>query len=150
LASFYIRRSFRMLLAAIFFLSVVGLLSVAGLLNISMGRWLSTLFFAANYTGADHNWYVGHFWSLAVDEHFYFLWPAAFLLLRLSQRRMAWVIGLALLIALWRAVDFKFRITGVSEGGCVSTTPNKTHIWKRGQDARASRNDAMIFCDILC
>jgi peptidoglycan/LPS O-acetylase OafA/YrhL len=114
LASFYIRRSFRILPAAIFFLSVVGLLSVAGLLNISMGRWLSTLFFAANYTGADHNWYVGHFWSLAVEEHFYFLWPAAFLLLRLSQRRMAWVIGLALLIALWRAVDFKFRITGVS------------------------------------
>ena len=70
--------------------------------------------FLANYTGSDHSWYVGHFWSLAVEEHFYFLWPAAFLLLRYSRRRMAWVIGLALLIALWRAVDFKFQITGVS------------------------------------
>ena len=114
LASFYIRRSFRILPAALFFLSVVGLLSFAGLLNVSVGRWLSTLFFAANYTGSDHSWYVGHFWSLAVEEHFYFLWPTAFLLLRYSRRRMAWVIGLALLIALWRAVDFKFQITGVS------------------------------------
>jgi len=114
LASFYIRRSFRILPAAVFFLSVVGLLSVAGLLDISLGRWLSTLLFAANYTAADHSWYVGHFWSLAVEEHFYFLWPAAFLLLRVGQRRVALVVLLALAVALWRAVDFKFQLTGAS------------------------------------
>jgi peptidoglycan/LPS O-acetylase OafA/YrhL len=114
LASFYIRRSFRILPAAIFFLSVVGLLSVAGLLDISIGRWFSTLLFAANYTAADHSWYVGHFWSLAVEEHFYFLWPAAFLWLRVGQRRVAVVVLLALAVALWRAVDFKFQITGAS------------------------------------
>jgi peptidoglycan/LPS O-acetylase OafA/YrhL len=111
LASFYIRRSFRILPAAVCFLSVVGLLSMAGLLDIGIGRWLSTLLFAANYSTADHSWYVGHFWSLAVEEHFYFLWPAAFLLLRIWQRRLALVIFLALAVALWRVVDFKFHIT---------------------------------------
>ena len=114
LASFYVRRSFRILPAAVFFLSVVGLLSVSGLLDISLGRWFSTLFFAANYTAADHSWYVGHFWSLAVEEHFYFLWPAAFLWLRVGQRRVALVVFLALAVALWRAVDFKFQLTGAS------------------------------------
>ena len=112
LAAFYIRRSFRILPAALVFLSVAGLLSVAGVLNISPGRWLSTLFFAANYSWAEHSWYVGHFWSLAVEEHFYFLWPAAFLLLRRSRSRLALVVFLAVAIAFWRALDFKFQISG--------------------------------------
>jgi len=114
LAAFYIRRSFRILPAALVFLTVVGLLSVAGLLNITVGRWISTVFFAANYSWAEHSWYVGHFWSLAVEEHFYFLWPAAFLFLRASRLRLALVVFLALALALWRALDFKFQLTGAS------------------------------------
>jgi peptidoglycan/LPS O-acetylase OafA/YrhL len=111
LASFYIRRSFRILPAAFCFLAAVGLLSCAGVLDLSLGRWLSTLLFAANYSPADHSWYLGHFWSLAVEEHFYFLWPAAFLLLRVRRRRVALVVALALALALWRVVDFKFHLT---------------------------------------
>lgn len=114
LTAFYLRRSFRILPAALFFLCVVGALSVAGFLNISLGRWVSTLFFTANYSPAEPSWYVGHFWSLAVEEHFYFLWPAAFFLLRASSQRLTLVVCLALLIALWRAIDFKFQLTGAS------------------------------------
>lgn len=114
LSSFYIRRAFRILPAALTFLSVVGLLSLAGVLTVSLGRWFSTLFFAANYTSAEHSWYLGHFWSLAVEEHFYFLWPAAFLLLRSTRQRLILVLSLALLVALWRAVDFKFQLTGAT------------------------------------
>jgi peptidoglycan/LPS O-acetylase OafA/YrhL len=112
LAAFYIRRSFRILPAALAFLSVIALLAMAGVLDISPARWFSTLFFAANYSWAEHSWYLGHFWSLAVEEHFYFLWPAAFLLLRGRGARLALVLSLALLVALWRAVDFKFQLTG--------------------------------------
>ncbi len=114
LQAFYIRRAFRILPASLMFLVVVGILSWNGLIGISAGRWLSAFLFSANYTHADPSWYLGHFWSLAVEEHFYFLWPAAFLLLRITRRRIALSIFLALLIALWRAVDFKFRITGAS------------------------------------
>ena len=114
LSAFYIRRSFRILPAALFFLSVAALLAMAGVLDISTGRWLSTVFFAANYSWAEHSWYLGHFWSLAVEEHFYFLWPAAFLFLRASHLRLALVVFLALAIALWRALDFKFQLTGAS------------------------------------
>jgi peptidoglycan/LPS O-acetylase OafA/YrhL len=114
LKSFYIRRAFRILPASTFFLTIAGLLALGGLIDISLGRWLSALLFSANYTRADHSWYIGHFWSLAVEEHFYFLWPAAFLLLGVSRRRTTLAILAALLIALWRAVDFKYRITGSS------------------------------------
>ena len=114
LRSFYIRRAFRILPASVFFLAVVGVLAINGVLDVSLGRWLSTLLFAANYTQAEHSWYLGHFWSLAVEEHFYFLWPAAFLLLKMARRRLVLVLAMALLIALWRALDFRFQISGSS------------------------------------
>ena len=114
LRSFYIRRAFRILPASVFFLAVVGVLALNGVLDVSLGRWLSTLLFAANYTQAEHSWYLGHFWSLAVEEHFYFLWPAAFLLLKMVRRRLALVLAMAILIALWRALDFKLQISGSS------------------------------------
>lgn len=114
LVSFYIRRAFRILPASVLFLAVAGILALAGVIDISLGRWLSTLLFSANYSTAAPSWYLGHFWSLAVEEHFYFLWPAAFLFLGSSSRRMTLALVLALVIAVWRAVDFKFHITGSS------------------------------------
>lgn len=112
--SFYLRRAFRIMPATLFFLGGVGLLSLAGVLDVTLGRWLSSLLFCANYTTADYSWYLGHFWSLAVEEHFYFLWPAAFLLLAVSQRRIVWAVAAACVVALWRAIDFKFHLTGAS------------------------------------
>lgn len=114
LSGFYLRRSFRILPAALVLLAVLGLLSLLGVLDIGLTRWLSTLFFAANYSSAAPNWYVGHFWSLAVEEHFYFLWPAALVLLHRSRRRLALVFALALALAVWRALDFKYQITGAA------------------------------------
>jgi len=114
LRGFYWRRAFRILPASLVFLAVVGALAFAGVLNISLGRWLSTLLFAANYSQAEHSWYLGHFWSLAVEEHFYFLWPLAFVLLSISRRRIALALGLALLVALWRALDFKLQLSGAT------------------------------------
>jgi peptidoglycan/LPS O-acetylase OafA/YrhL len=112
--AFYVRRTFRIMPATLFFLTAVGLLALAGLLDISVDRWLSSLLFAANYTTAEYSWYLGHFWSLAVEEHFYLVWPAMFLWLGVVRRRLAWAIGMALAVAVWRAIDFKFQLTGTS------------------------------------
>lgn len=111
LKSFYLRRSFRILPAAFVFLGTVGALSLAGLLSITLGRWLSAVFCFANYSQATSSWYVAHFWSLAIEEHFYLLWPTAFLLLGSVRRRAVAVVLGALIVALWRAVEFKFRVT---------------------------------------
>ena len=111
LRKFYIRRVFRILPAAVTFLFVVGMFTRSGIIPITLTRWLDTLFFFANYSAAPISWYVGHFWSLAVEEHFYMLWPAAFLMLGLSGKRVRFAIVLALFVALWRALDFKFHIT---------------------------------------
>ncbi len=112
LQSFYLRRTFRILPAAFAYLLVVGLLALAGTLSVSPGRWLSTLLFWANYSWAEHSWYLGHFWSLAVEEHFYFVWPLVFVLAQRPQRRLRLALAGAALLALWRAVDFKFQLSG--------------------------------------
>jgi peptidoglycan/LPS O-acetylase OafA/YrhL len=112
LKSFYVRRFFRIFPAAIVFLVTVGALSILHIIPVTIGRWFSTLFFFANYSPAVHTWFLGHFWSLAVEEHFYFLWPTAFLLMATIRRRATAAVVLAFVLALWRAVDFKYHITG--------------------------------------
>jgi peptidoglycan/LPS O-acetylase OafA/YrhL len=111
LKSFYLRRAFRILPAAIGFLLLVALLSGLGVIDVSVGRWLSTLLFFANYSTAHGSWYVGHFWSLAVEEHFYFVWPFVFLVLGSDRRRLMFVIAGIVSVAIWRAIDFKYRVT---------------------------------------
>ena len=110
LRDFYLRRVFRILPASLSFLLIVALLAAIGVLDITPGRWISTVLFFANYSPATPSWYVGHFWSLAVEEHFYMLWPLAFVLLASTRRRLLAVCALALTVAIWRAISFKFGI----------------------------------------
>lgn len=112
LRKFYIRRAFRIFPASLAFLVTVGAMAYVGILNIDPARWLGTVLFAANYLTVPSSWYVGHFWSLAVEEHFYLFYPLALLLLKFTNRRLMVVIALAIAVAVWRFVDFKFGITG--------------------------------------
>jgi peptidoglycan/LPS O-acetylase OafA/YrhL len=107
LGSFYIRRVFRILPPAFAYLAIVGALSVAGVLYVTPGEWLSSVFFSRNYIpmARDAGWYTVHFWSLAVEEHFYLIWPAALLMLG-SARARRYVPAIALAVAIWRIEDF--------------------------------------------
>ncbi len=114
LPGFYWRRSFRILPAALVFLSVVGVLATLGMVPVSAERWLATLLFTANYSHAEPSWYLAHFWSLAVEEHFYLVWPAVFLALPALRRRCLLVLAAALAVTLWRVLAFKFQLTSDS------------------------------------
>jgi peptidoglycan/LPS O-acetylase OafA/YrhL len=109
LRSFYIRRVFRIIPPAFAYLAVVGLLSIAGVIVVSPREWLSSLFFSRNYIIMPRGtgWYTGHFWSLAVEEHFYLIWPALLLTLG-SSRARRFTPWLAIAVALWRVVDYVY------------------------------------------
>jgi peptidoglycan/LPS O-acetylase OafA/YrhL len=113
LSQFYLRRAFRILPAAILFILVASLLSAAGAIpSITPSRIASSLLFFANYSEAEPSYYLAHFWSLAIEEHFYFVWPAIFMIVAASFRRLSVVIGLAFVVALWRAIDWKYQLSG--------------------------------------
>src|SRR5688572_5988595 len=110
LRAFYIRRAFRILPAAFAALLTFSLLGALGILPIAPLEIVSSLFFFRNYvpiflSDAGHGFYTGLFWSLAVEEHFYFIWP---LLLALSIRR-GWsgriAMGAAIVVAIWRRLE---------------------------------------------
>ena len=109
LGSFYIRRVFRILPPAFAYLAIIGTLAMAGVLAVTPREWLSSVFFSRNYIvmPPDVGWYTGHFWSLAVEEHFYLIWPTALLMLG-SSRARRYVPGIAIAVAIWRIVDFHF------------------------------------------
>jgi peptidoglycan/LPS O-acetylase OafA/YrhL len=90
LKGFYIRRCFRVLLPCYFYLALI---SVCGVIH-SRSEFLSSVFFFRNYTNGGH--YTSHLWSLAVEEHFYLLWPIALVVAhRYAQQ-----------VAMWGAVGF--------------------------------------------
>lgn len=110
LQGFYTRRVFRIIPAALLYLSVIWAIKVDGLLQIDAGRWLSSLFFMANYSTAPQSWYTGHFWSLAVEEHFYLIWPATLVLVRSNRMRLIVALSAIAAIDSWRIIDFKFHL----------------------------------------
>lgn len=108
LRKFYVRRLFRILPPALFYLGMITGLGLVGVVPYSPAPILKALLFVRNYTHFDFanpaTWYSAHFWSLSVEEHFYLIWPGILVLAGLKRAR--WVApGLALATVLWRTAD---------------------------------------------
>lgn len=80
---------------------------MAGVIPLPLKQWLSALFFVRNYNLFSQvpgkiDWYTGHFWSLAVEEHFYLLLPG--LLVFVPKRwRVVSLVSVAAAVEIWRA-----------------------------------------------
>jgi len=75
LKHFFLRRSLRILPVYLLYLGVLACLGSFNLYaNESASCWLGALTFTRNMIGPVSS-YTGHFWSLAVEEQFYFVWP---------------------------------------------------------------------------
>ncbi|WP_158945930.1 acyltransferase [Granulicella sp. S190] len=71
---FYFRRAMRILPPLYFYVGVLLLLGWAGRLPIYKLDIYSALFFFHDYA-LSMMWSLEHFWSLSIEEQFYFLWP---------------------------------------------------------------------------
>jgi peptidoglycan/LPS O-acetylase OafA/YrhL len=112
---FYLRRALRILPPFYLVLIVASLMTAAGVFDDGKIEWkgfLSQAVHFSNYWVIINGWPRGMapgtsvFWSLAVEEHFYLLFPFVFLAFRrarLSSRMCAVVLwGFCLAILLWR------------------------------------------------
>lgn len=83
------------------------------MIPLATKQWLSSLLFCRNYSffsqvQGTSDWYTGHLWSLAVEEHFYLLLPG--LLLALQPRwRVRVLVAIALAVETWRVYEQQTR-----------------------------------------
>jgi peptidoglycan/LPS O-acetylase OafA/YrhL len=91
LQAFYIRRAFRILPLVIVFLIFVGMLGWF----LGPLEWISSLFFFRDFIALDiqASYYTAHFWSLAIEEHFYLIWPVLLVLAVRRNAARAWTVA---------------------------------------------------------
>lgn len=143
LRGFYLRRGFRLLPALVAFL--VFLVSVQ-LLGSELGvepiHFLSGFLFLVPYVpwGAEnHPWSTGHLWSLAVEEHFYLLWPP--ILAFLGVRRAKWfLIAFALILPVCRVAWYQLKLDPLANAlvglGDLMAYGALAAIWHRSHPGR--------------
>jgi peptidoglycan/LPS O-acetylase OafA/YrhL len=110
LRNFYLRRCFRIFPPVWSYLAVLAVLSSIGWIATQGWEFGSTVSFVRNYFPLYHNrifgTYTAQFWSLAVEEHFYLLWPVTMLMLGPKVRRIGWAALITCLcVFVWRIVD---------------------------------------------
>lgn len=74
LPRFYARRALRILPAYAFFLIATAVLQRASLVSLDRRGWGLALTYTVNFVPRPPAW-IGHVWSLSVEEHFYLAWP---------------------------------------------------------------------------
>lgn len=80
LRRFYIRRCLRILPVAFAYLLLIFLLQLAGWTYQPISDWVQLLTFTRNFYQLESVDFCSHFWSLAVEEQFYLVWPVLFLI----------------------------------------------------------------------
>src|SRR5262245_9461558 len=144
--NFYMRRLLRIfplyygVLALVFFVAPLIPLLAGPTLDYLVARQAWAWLYAVNiYIAKQGEWsfsYLDHFWSLAIEEHFYLVWPlVVFLLARRPRTLIAASLGLALCAMLARLtgslmglswwttyVLTPFRLDGLALGAFLAVT----------------------------
>jgi peptidoglycan/LPS O-acetylase OafA/YrhL len=100
LKGFYIRRAFRILPPFYLYLAAIAILSSLALISNSWLALRDSMLFLYDLRLGVETWFVGHTWSLAVEEQFYLVFPACWVLLgKLGRKRV--FPSAFLLIVIW-------------------------------------------------
>lgn len=95
LKKFYLRRSLRIIPAYFALVLVVAVLHQVGYVTMRPRDWIGALTYTSNFYYRP-SWELGHSWSLAIEEHFYLLWP---FVLYAGGIRWGWRVGVFWLVA---------------------------------------------------
>jgi peptidoglycan/LPS O-acetylase OafA/YrhL len=119
LTRFYLRRTLRIFPAYYVFVLVSLAVDFVRGVVWSKGLIFSAFAYLMNYYNAFNNHpttSVAHAWSLANEEQFYLLWPAAFLLLFRAEpkARARWLVGVIVGVVIWRSYLYLGREFGAA------------------------------------
>lgn len=121
LKQFYVRRTLRIFPPFYAYVAVVAVLVAVGVIAVNPGDFLHAVTYTMNFHIGSAGWYLGHSWSLSIEEQFYLLWPA--LLLLSGPRRAAWGLVATIAIVPFLRVGAMFEVLpGISAGGQTFST----------------------------
>ena len=101
LKTFYVRRVFRILPPFFLYVGVISLLLSVRLLNDSWSGICNGALFLYDFVPAERgSWFIGHTWSLAVEEQFYLVFPALWVLTKRIGRNRVFPVVFCLIV-LW-------------------------------------------------
>jgi len=106
LREFYVRRAYRILPAAMVFMVPVFVIFWHEL------RWyhmVAAALYLANFDFS-HPWFLGHLWSLSVEEQFYFLWPGV--IKKWHRHRVAILVGVIAFAPVYRVACHFLQLHG--------------------------------------
>ncbi len=110
LTQFYIRRAYRILPAAYAYMLVIAALAAAGAITVGRFDLVHAATYTTNFAQEGRSWWLGHLWSLSVEEQFYLLWPALVLVLSARGALKAAFVAIALapltraaIVLVWRS-----------------------------------------------
>jgi peptidoglycan/LPS O-acetylase OafA/YrhL len=86
LGAFFIRRVFRIAPSLIAVALGAAMLGGRGLIAIADHEKLMAVTFQCNLPWGGCTWWLGHTWSVAIEQQFYLVWPIAFILLGRRHR----------------------------------------------------------------
>ncbi len=104
LKRFYFRRTMRIFPPFYFFLIIVGLLGLFGVIALGLQDFIVSLTYTSDYL-FPKSWYIGHSWSLAVEEQFYLLYPPLLVFLK-KKKVIAVLVFILFLAPVLRIVGF--------------------------------------------
>jgi peptidoglycan/LPS O-acetylase OafA/YrhL len=106
LGRFYFRRTLRIFPPYYAYLVAVIAASFFGVLELAPYDGAYAVTYTSNYY-PERSWFIGHTWSLSVEEQFYLLWPAA--LIVAGVRRGLWIAAAVVVLApMIRLVEWNF------------------------------------------
>jgi len=106
LREFYVRRAYRILPAAAAFMLPVFVIYWHEL------RWyhaMAAVLYLANFDPL-RPWFLGHLWSLSVEEQFYFLWPSV--LKKWYRRRVGILLAVVAVAPMYRVLCYALKVPG--------------------------------------